>query len=136
MSLGEPNAFSENHILAALPGEVIGRLTPNLKRVSMELGQVLYESGAPLRYVFFPTESIISLLYVLEDGSSAEISVVGNEGLIGIALFMGGETTPSRAIVQSAGFAYRLPGQQLKEEFHGDADTQLILLRYTQSLLT
>ena len=102
----------------------------------MPLGKVIYESGAELRYVYFPTDCIVSLLYVLENGASAEISVVGNEGLIGIALFMGGETTPSRAIVQSAGSAYQLAGQLLKDEFHRDADMQLLLLRYTQSLIT
>jgi len=111
-------------------------VAPQLKLVPMELGKVLYESGDTLRNVYFPTNCIVSLLYVLQDGASAEISVVGNEGLIGIALFMGGETTPSRAIVQSAGHAYRLPGQILKDEFHGDADTQLLLLRYTQALIT
>ena len=101
------------------------RMGPQLKLVSMELGKVLYESGDALRYVYFPTDCIVSLLYVLQDGASAEISVVGNEGMIGIALFMGGETTPSRAIVQSAGQAYRLPGQMLKDEFHRDPETQL-----------
>jgi len=102
----------------------------------MPLGKVLYESGDVLRYVYFPTNCIVSLLYVLASGASAEISVVGNEGLIGIALFMGGETTPSRAIVQSAGFAYRLAGQLLKDEFHRNGELQLLLLRYTQALIT
>jgi CRP-like cAMP-binding protein len=96
----------------------------------------LYESGDLLRHVYFPTNSIVSLLYVMEDGGSAEISVVGNEGLLGIALCMGGETTPSRAIVQSAGHAYRLLGQQLKDEFHRNGGMQLLLLRYTQALIT
>jgi CRP-like cAMP-binding protein len=96
----------------------------------------LYESGDVMRHVYFPTNSIVSLLYVLADGASAEISVVGNEGMIGIALFMGGETTPSRAIVQSAGFAYRLAGQLLKDEFHRNGEVQLLLLRYTQALIT
>ena len=118
------------------PIAVQERIYPHLKRVPMPLGKVIYESGAELRHVYFPTDCIVSLLYVLENGASAEISVVGNEGLIGIALFMGGETTPSRAIVQSAGFAYQLAGQLLKDEFHGDADMQLLLLRYTQSLIT
>jgi CRP-like cAMP-binding protein len=102
----------------------------------MPLGKVLYESGGPLRHVYFPTDCIISLLYVMEDGSSAEISVVGNEGMVGIALFMGGETTPSRAVVQSAGHAYRLIGQRLKDEFYRSGDVQLLLLRYTQALIT
>jgi CRP-like cAMP-binding protein len=104
--------------------------------VPLTLGNVLYESGDVLRHVYFPIDSIVSLLYVLADGASAEISVVGNEGLIGIALFMGGETTPSRAIVQSAGHAYRLIGQQLKDEFHRNGPLQLLLLRYTQALIT
>jgi len=102
----------------------------------MPLGEVLYESGNVLRHVYFPTDSIVSLLYVLEDGASAEIAVVGNDGVIGIALFMGGETTPSRAVVQSAGHAYRLIGQRLKEEFHSNGELQFLLLRYTQSLIT
>jgi CRP-like cAMP-binding protein len=127
---------TDNHLLVGLPAAVLQRLLPQLKCVPMELGKVLYESGDTLRYVYFPTNCIVSLLYVLQDGASAEISVVGNEGLIGIALFMGGETTPSRAIVQSAGFAFRMPGQLLKDEFHHDADMQLLLLRYTQSLIT
>jgi CRP-like cAMP-binding protein len=125
-----------NHLLAAfLPAER-ERLFPQLELVPMPLGKVLYESGDVLRYVYFPTNCIVSLLYVLADGGSAEISVVGNEGMIGIALFMGGETTPSRALVQSAGFAYRLPGQEVKDEFHRNGEVQLLLLRYTQALIT
>src|SRR5882757_1743175 len=126
----------QNHLLAALSGSERERVYPHLQLVPMPLGKVLYESGDVMRHVYFPTDSIISLLYVLEDGASAEISVVGNEGLIGVALFMGGETTPSRAIVQSAGSAYRLIGQLLKEEFHRNGGMQLLLLRYTQALLT
>src|ERR1700678_2256088 len=126
----------QNHLLAALSAGERERVYPHLQLVTMPLGKVLYESGDVLRHVYFPTDSIISLLYVLADGASAEISVVGNEGLIGIALFMGGETTPSRAIVQSAGFAYRLIGQQLKDEFHRSGEVQLLLLRYTQALIT
>ena len=102
----------------------------------MPLGTVLYESGDTLRHVYFPTDCIVSLLYATEDGSSAEIAVVGNEGLVGIALFMGGETTPSRAIVKSAGHAYRLIGQRLKDEFYRSGEMQLLLLRYTQALIT
>src|SRR5689334_10264256 len=102
----------ENQILAALPVPERERLFPHLERVRMPLGAVLYESGDTLRHMYFPTDCIISLLYVLEDGASAEIAVVGNEGAIGVALIMGGETTPSRAIVQSAGFAYRLAGKR------------------------
>jgi len=126
----------QNHLLAAFPTGEQERLLPHLQLVPMPLGKVLYESGDVLRFVYFPTDSIISLLYVLADGASAEISVVGNEGLIGIALFMGGETTPSRAIVQSAGFAYRLNGQALKDEFHRNGAVQQLLLRYTQALIT
>jgi len=126
----------QNYLLAALSPAEQARVYPHLRLVPMPLGEVLYESGDILRHVYFPTDSIISLLYVLADGASAEISVVGNEGLIGIALFMGGETTPSRAIVQSAGHAYRLIGQQLKDEFHRNGALQLLLLRYTQALIT
>jgi CRP-like cAMP-binding protein len=132
----EPHVPQQNHLLAALsPGER-NRLYPHLRLVPLPLGEVLYESGDVLRHVYFPTDSIVSLLYVLADGASAELSVVGNEGLIGIALFMGGETTPSRAIVQSAGHAYRLIGQQLKDEFHRNGELQILLLRYTQALIT
>jgi CRP-like cAMP-binding protein len=127
---------TQNHLLAALPPPERERIFPHLQRVPMTLGKVLYESGDVLRHVYFPIDSIVSLLYVMADGASAEISVVGNEGLIGVALFMGGETTPSRAIVQSAGYAYRLVGQRLKEEFHRNGTMQLLLLRYTQALLT
>src|SRR5207249_5433550 len=101
----------------------------------MPLAEILYDSGDVLRHVYFPTDSIVSLLYVLDDGASAEISVVGNEGLIGIALFMGGETTPSRAIVQSAGHAYRLIGQQLKDEFHRNGEMQLMLMSFSPDMI-
>jgi CRP-like cAMP-binding protein len=131
-----PREPQQNHLLAALSAAERERLYPHLQLVSMPLGKVLYESGDLLRHVYFPTDSIISLLYVMADGASAEISVVGNEGLIGIALFMGGETTPSRAVVQSAGSAYRLMGQYLKEEFRRNSGMQLLLLRYTQALIT
>ena len=126
----------QNLLLAALPPDIQDRLFPSLERVTLPLGKVLYESGDTLRHVYFPTDSIVSLLYVMESGASAEISVVGNEGLIGISLFMGGESTPSRAIVQSAGSAYRLPGQQLKDEFNRHGELQHLLLRYTQALIT
>ena len=126
----------QNHLLAALSAAERERFYPHLRLVPMPLGKVLYDSGDVLRYVYFPTDSIVALLYVLEDGASAEISVVGNDGVIGIALFMGGETSPSRAIVQSAGYAYRLNGRQLQEEFHRHGPLQLLLLRYTQALIT
>jgi CRP-like cAMP-binding protein len=131
-----PPSPLQNHLLAALPGEVQARLFPHFQLVPLVLGKVLYESGDTMRHVYFPTDSIVSLLYVMENGSSAEISVVGNEGLIGVSLFMGGESTPSRAIVQSAGSAYRLLGQQLKDEFNRHGDLLQLMLRYTQSLIT
>ncbi len=126
----------QNHILDALPDLERERLFPHLELVEMSLGKVLYESGSALRHIYFPTDSIVSLLYVMRDGASAEIAVVGNEGAIGVSLFMGGETTPSRAIVQSAGHAYRLSRRRLKAEFDRHGDMLHILLRYTQSLLT
>jgi len=126
----------DNHILNALPTPERERLFPHLKLVPMPLGMVLYESGDTLRHIYFPTNSIVSLLYVMQDGASAEIAVVGNEGAIGVALFMGGETTPSRAIVQSAGSAYRLTGKRLKLEFNRHGQMLHVLLRYTQSLIT
>jgi CRP-like cAMP-binding protein len=126
----------ENNILDALPPADRERLFPYLKLVPLPLGMVLYESGAALRYVYFPTDSIVSLLYVMQDGASAEIAVVGNEGVIGVSLFMGGETTPSRAIVQSAGYAFRLTANRLKKEFVRHGEMLHVLLRYTQSLIT
>ena len=131
----EPNP-RDNHILDALPDEERERLFPHLSFVSMPLGKVLYESGETLKHIYFPTDSIVSLLYVMKDGASAEIAVVGNEGAIGVALFMGGETTPSRAIVQSAGSAFRLEGKRLKLEFNRHGQMLHVLLRYTQSLIT
>ena len=126
----------QNHLLSALPAAVQVRLMPNLELTPMPLGKVVYEPGDTLRHVYFPTDSIVSLLYVMESGASAEISVVGNEGLIGVSLFMGGESTPSRAIVQSAGSAYRLPGQTLKDEFNRHGELLQLMLRYTQALIT
>ena len=126
----------DNQILAALPETEAARLFPQLKLVELPLGMSVYESGVVQGYMYFPTDSIVSLLYVLQDGASAEIAVVGNEGAIGVALFMGGETTPSRAIVQSAGSAYRLSGSALKVEFHRHGQMLQLLLRYTQSLIT
>ena len=126
----------QNHLLDALPRSDYERITSHLELVPLALGDVLYESGSKLRYVYFPTTCIISLLYVMEDGASAEIAIVGNEGILGISLFMGGETTPSRAIVQSAGYAFRLKAQLLKEEFGRFGPTMHLLLRYTQALIT
>lgn len=126
----------QNHLLAALSAETFSRLAPDLEHVNLPLGKALYESGDTLRYVHFPADAIISLLYVMENGASAEISVVGNEGLVGIAVFMGGESTPSRAIVQSAGHAYRLPVQRLKDEFNRHGEMMMLMLRYTQALIT
>jgi len=125
-----------NKLLAALPSDDWERLQPHLKPALLPLGEAVYESGASLEFVYFPTTAIVSLLYVLADGASAEIAVVGNEGLVGVALFMGGETTPSRAVVQSQGWAYRLKGQVLKDEFNRGGMVQHLLLRYTQALLT
>src|SRR4051812_39883690 len=126
----------QNHLLAALPPGEFDRLAPHLELVTMPLGEVLYESGSHLPYVYFPTTSIVSLLYVMEDGASAEIAIVGNEGMLGISLFMGGETTPSRAIVQSAGHGFRLKSQLLKDEFARFGPMLHLLLRYTQALIT
>jgi CRP-like cAMP-binding protein len=134
-SASEPSFPRENHILDALPAEERERLFPHLKLTEMPLGMALYEPGDTLRHVYFPTDSIVSLLYVMKDGASAEIAVVGNEGAIGLAVFMGGETTPSRAIVQSAGLAYRLTRQRLKNEFNRHGNLLHVLLRYTQSLI-
>lgn len=126
----------QNHLLAALSAEVQQRLFPYLERVVLPLGKVLYESGHAMRHVYFPTDSIISLIYVMESGASAEISVVGNEGLVGVALLMGGESTPSRAVVQSGGQGFRLPGQRLKDEFNRHGELLVLTLRYTQALIT
>ncbi|MGG7056225.1 Crp/Fnr family transcriptional regulator [Nitrosomonas sp. ANs5] len=134
--MSTPPLPQQNHLLAALSAEVQDRLLPHLELVPMPLGKVLYESGDTLRYVYFPTNSIVSLLYVMESGASAEISVVGNDGIIGISLFMGGDSTPSRGIVQSAGYAYRLLGQQLKNEFNRHGELLVLMLRYTQALIT
>jgi CRP-like cAMP-binding protein len=126
----------QNHILRALPPEVRARLLPHLRLVNLPLGMVLYESGSLMPHIYFPTDAIVSLLYVLDNGASAEIAVVGNDGAVGVSLFMGGETTTSRAVVQSAGYAYRLAGTRLKREFGLHGDLMYVLLRYTQSLLT
>jgi CRP-like cAMP-binding protein len=133
-----PKSFSptQNHLLGALDEGEREHLFSRLELVPMRLGDVIYESGSALEHVYFPTDCIISLLYVMEDGSSAEIAIVGCEGMVGVALFMGGESTPSRAVVQSAGHAYRLSGKLVKEEFVRAGAMQYLLLRYTQALLT
>lgn len=131
-----PHSVLQNHLLAALSQSDLERLQPDLELIPMPLGHVLYESGSTLKHVYFPTTCIVSLLYVMETGHSAEIAIVGYEGIVGVALFMGGETTPSRGIVQSAGYAYRLPGRLLKEEFQRAGPLQRLLLRYTQALIT
>jgi CRP-like cAMP-binding protein len=127
---------TQNLILAALPAEVYQRLLPQLELVEMPLGHSVYESGGHLQYVYFPVEGIISLLYVTQGGNSAELAVVGCEGMIGVSLFMGGETTPNRAVVQSACKVYRLPAQALKTSFAEGGPMQLILLKFTQALIT
>jgi CRP-like cAMP-binding protein len=131
-----PNTPRQNHLLDALPVVDYERLSAHLEPISMGLGDVLYESGAKERYVYFPTTCIVSLLYVMEDGASAEIAIVGNEGILGISLFMGGDTTPSRAVVQGAGDGFRLKAELLKSEFERFGPTMHLLLRYTQALIT
>ena len=128
--------FVKNHLLAALPEEEALRWFPLLEPVDLPLGHVLYEAGGTLSHVYFPTTAIISLLYVMESGAAAEIAVVGNEGIVGISLFMGGESTTSRAVVQSAGTGVRLKGQLLKDEFNRSGPVLHLLLRYTQALIT
>ena len=125
-----------NHLLAALPPAEWSRWAPLLELVDMPLGQVLYESGITLNYVYFPITAIVSLLYVMENGASAEIAVVGNEGIVGVSLFMGGESTPSRAVVQSAGLGCRLNAAVMKTEFDKAGAALHLLLRYTQALIT
>jgi CRP-like cAMP-binding protein len=127
---------TDNRLLAAMPSVEYEQLAASLECVQMPLGQSVYESGATQGYVYFPTTSIVSLLFVLADGGSAEIAVTGREGLVGISLFMGGETTPSRAVVQSAGEGYRLRASVLKREFERGGALQSLLLRYTQALIT
>ena len=128
--------LAKNKLLDALSASERERLRPDLEPVDLPLGDVVYESGRPLHHVYFPTDSIVSLLYVLESGASAEIAVVGNEGVVGISLFMGGESTPSRAVVQSAGRALRLPAKAMQLEFKRGGAMQHLLLRYTQTLIT
>ncbi len=126
----------ENHLLAALPKEVYQSLLPHLEPVSFSLGEVIYESGEQMTQVYFPTTSIVSLLYLMNNGATAEIGVVGFEGMLGIAIFLGGDTTPNRAVVQSAGNAYKMDVQALRDKFEIGGALQLLLLRYTQALIT
>ena len=128
--------MDRNHLLALLPQNLKDQIYPQLREVKLSLGEEVYAAGQEVKYVYFPTDSIISLLYVMLDGASAEISVVGCEGIVGIAVFMGGESTPSRAVVQSAGMAYRLPAAELKRKFNADANFRVLMLRYTQALIT
>lgn len=127
---------SQNHLLAALSPAVQSRLFPHLELAELPLRALMYEAGRPMRHVYFPTDSIISMQYLMENGASTAISVVGNEGLLGITLYMGGESTPSRSLVQSAGHAYRLPRPRVKEEFDRHEELLLLMLRYTQALIT
>ena len=136
MAKSASNTPKANRLLAALSDDSLRTLQPFLEAVPLPLGMVVYESGGTQGHVYFPTSSIVSLLYVLADGASAEIAVTGNEGLVGIALFMGGETTPSRAVVQSAGHGYRLRAAVLKKAFEAGGELQHLLLRYTQALIT
>jgi len=134
--MSSSHEHQQSQLLAALPTEEYERLRPHLELIEITLGQALAEPARRMEYVYLPTTSIVSLLCVMEDGDAAEVAVVGNEGIVGVSLFMGGETTPSRAVVQSAGWAWRLPGQRLKDEFYRAGPMQRLLLRYTQALLT
>lgn len=134
--MSSPHSPKQNHILAALPAADYARLLPDLELIPMPLGWAVYESGGSLGYLYFPTTSIVSLLYVMESGASAEIAITGNEGMVGISLFMGGESTPSRAVVQSAGNGYRLKASALKREFALGGNLQHLALRFTQALIT
>src|ERR1700693_4245406 len=134
--MSSPHTPKQNYLLAALPAGDYARLLPDLELIPMPLGWAAYESGGKLGYLYFPTTSIVSLLYVIESGASAEIAITGNEGLVGISLFMGGESTPSRAVVQSAGNGYRLKASVLKREFALGGQLQHLALRYTQALIT
>ena len=131
-----PHRPNQNHLLAALPTAEFEPLAAHLELVSMPLGKMLYQPGEKLQHAYFPTTSIVSLHYVMESGASAESAGVGNEGVVGISLFMGGDTTPSSAVVQTAGHAYRIQGKLLKEEFNRAGLMQRLLLRYTQALMT
>ncbi|CAK0775215.1 CRP-like cAMP-binding protein [Gammaproteobacteria bacterium] len=134
--MSDPKNPRQNHILNALPIAEYNHILPYLELVQLPLGEVLYESGKGLRHAYFPTTCIVSKLYVMENGASAEIAVVGNEGIIGVALYMGGGTMPNRAVVQSSGHAYRLKGLLLQQEFNSHGTLHNLLLHYTQALLT
>jgi CRP-like cAMP-binding protein len=133
-----PHTPGQNHLLEAFPTDEFGRIEPHLEPVAMPLGRVLFESGGPQRHAYFPTTAIVSVLHVLANGASAEIAMVGNEGMIGMSLCMGGDTTTNRAVVQSAGHGYRLPAASLKQEFNrgGGGVVMRLLLRHTQALIT
>ncbi|HEX7455507.1 MAG TPA: Crp/Fnr family transcriptional regulator [Gallionella sp.] len=134
--LASQHTHNQNHLLAALPAEILDRISPHLELVAMPLGEVLHESGGQLQHVYFPTTAIISLHYIMENGSSAEIAGVGNEGVLGIALFMGGNTTTSRAAVYTGGHGYRLKARLMMEEFNRSGLMMRLMLRYTQALIT
>jgi len=134
--MSSPDTPKQNHLLAALPATDYARLLPDLELTAMPLGKVVYEPGGQMGYLYFPTTSIVSLLYVMENGASAEIAITGNDGVVGISLFMGGETTPSRAVVQSAGHGYRLKAGIMKREFALGGKLQHLALRFTQALIT
>ncbi len=130
------HAPKQNHLLAALPAEIFERLSPHLELIQMPLGKVLYESGGQLQHAYFPTTAIVSLHYIMENGASAEVAGVGNEGVLGVSLFMGGNTTPSRATVQTGGWGYRLKARAMLEEFDRAGPLMRLMLRYTQALMT
>ncbi len=136
MSLSAKHVANDNRLLRALPGEERERLAPNLQPLTFALGEVVYESGGPQEYVYFPTTCVVSLLYTMENGSTAEMGLVGNDSVVGVALFLGGDTTPNRAIAQIAGDALRLKAKLLQEEFARGGAVQRLLLRYTQALIT
>jgi CRP-like cAMP-binding protein len=136
MNMKNTNNVIKNHLLGALPAKDLQRWLPHLEEVDMPLGQVLYEAGTVLSHVYFPTTSIVSLLYVMQDGDSAEIAVVGNDGLLGISLFMGGGSTPSRALIQNAGRGFRVKAEFVKQEFENSKAVLHLFLRYTQALIT
>ena len=134
--MSSPHTPKQNHLLGALPAKDYARLLPSLELIAMPLGWAVYESGGHLNHLYFPTTSIVSLLYVMQSGASSEIAITGNDGLVGISLFMGGESTPSRAVVQSAGNGYRVKANVVKKEFALGGELQHLALRYTQALIT